>query len=54
MKIQFMTSVAVIAPEPSVSRKLYIEALGLPWPGKVTATCTAKTMKDASPSGSGR
>jgi hypothetical protein len=30
MKIQFMTSVAVIAPEPSVSRKLYIEALGLP------------------------
>jgi len=35
MEIQFMTSAAVIAPEPSVSRKLYIEALGLPlaWEG---------------------
>jgi catechol 2,3-dioxygenase-like lactoylglutathione lyase family enzyme len=34
MKIQFMTSVAVIAPEPRVSRKLYIEALGLPLAGE--------------------
>jgi len=34
MEIQFMTSVAVIAPEPNVSRKLYTEALGLPLAGE--------------------
>jgi catechol 2,3-dioxygenase-like lactoylglutathione lyase family enzyme len=30
MKIEFLTSVAVIAPHPSTSRKLYVDALGLP------------------------
>lgn len=34
MEIQFMTSVAVIAPEPSDSRKLFVEALGLPLAGE--------------------
>jgi catechol 2,3-dioxygenase-like lactoylglutathione lyase family enzyme len=28
--VQFITSVAVITPNPSVSRKLYVDALGLP------------------------
>ena len=30
MNIEFVTSVAVISPEPDVSRRLYIDALGLP------------------------
>jgi catechol 2,3-dioxygenase-like lactoylglutathione lyase family enzyme len=30
MKIQFIASVAVIAPDPPTSRKLYVDALGLP------------------------
>ena len=30
MKIEFLTSVAVIAPHPATSRKLYVDALGLP------------------------
>lgn len=30
MEVQFITSVAVITPDPNVSRALYIEALGLP------------------------
>ncbi len=30
MEIQFVTSVAVIAPDPAASRALYVEALGLP------------------------
>jgi catechol 2,3-dioxygenase-like lactoylglutathione lyase family enzyme len=30
MKIEFLTSVAVIAPDPPASRKLYVDALGLP------------------------
>jgi catechol 2,3-dioxygenase-like lactoylglutathione lyase family enzyme len=30
MKIEFLASVAVIAPDPSASRKLYVDALGLP------------------------
>jgi catechol 2,3-dioxygenase-like lactoylglutathione lyase family enzyme len=30
MKIEFMSTVAVIAPDPPASRKLYVEALGLP------------------------
>jgi catechol 2,3-dioxygenase-like lactoylglutathione lyase family enzyme len=28
--VQFITSVAVITPDPSVSRRLYVDALGLP------------------------
>jgi catechol 2,3-dioxygenase-like lactoylglutathione lyase family enzyme len=30
MEILFVTSVAVIAPDPAASRKLYVDALGLP------------------------
>jgi catechol 2,3-dioxygenase-like lactoylglutathione lyase family enzyme len=30
MQIEFVASVAVIAPEPSESRRLYLDALGLP------------------------
>jgi catechol 2,3-dioxygenase-like lactoylglutathione lyase family enzyme len=30
MEIQFITSIAVIAPDPPTSRKLFIDALGLP------------------------
>jgi catechol 2,3-dioxygenase-like lactoylglutathione lyase family enzyme len=30
MKVEFLSSVAVIAPDPSASRKLYVDALGLP------------------------
>ena len=30
MNVQFITSVAVIAPDPPASRKLYVDALGLP------------------------
>src|ERR1019366_6087319 len=30
MDVQFITSVAVITPDPSVSRGLYVDALGLP------------------------
>ena len=30
MDIQFLATVAVIAPDPGISRKLYVDALGLP------------------------
>ena len=30
MDVQFIASIAVITPDPSVSRKLYVDALGLP------------------------
>src|SRR5437763_15738005 len=30
MDVQFITSVAVITPDPSVSRGLYVDPLGLP------------------------
>lgn len=30
MEIQFVTSVALIAPDPARSQRLYVEALGLP------------------------
>ncbi len=33
MKIEFLSTVAVIAPDPPASRKLYVEALGLPLDG---------------------
>jgi catechol 2,3-dioxygenase-like lactoylglutathione lyase family enzyme len=33
MEIEFITSVAVIAPDPPESRKLYVDALGLPLEG---------------------
>ena len=33
MDVQFIASIAVIAPDPSVSRRLYVDALGLPLMG---------------------
>ena len=30
MKIEFLSTVAVIAPDPPASRRLYVDALGLP------------------------
>ena len=33
MDIQFVASIAVIAPDPAESRKLYVDALGLPLEG---------------------
>jgi len=30
MNIEFLSTVAVIAPDPPASRKLYVETLGLP------------------------
>ena len=34
MKIDFLSTVAVIAPDPAHSRKLYVDALGLPLDGE--------------------
>jgi catechol 2,3-dioxygenase-like lactoylglutathione lyase family enzyme len=34
MNIEFLATVAVIAPDPISSRKLYVEALGLPMQGE--------------------
>ncbi len=33
MEIEFLTGVAVIAPDPLASRRLYVDALGLPLEG---------------------
>ena len=32
-KIEFLSSIAVIAPDPPASRKLYVDTLGLPLEG---------------------
>jgi catechol 2,3-dioxygenase-like lactoylglutathione lyase family enzyme len=34
MNIEFVATVAVIAPDPTVSRRLYIDAIGLPLEGE--------------------
>src|SRR5436190_24321982 len=34
MKVEFITGVAVVAPDPPASRKLYVDALGLPLEGE--------------------
>lgn len=34
MNIEFLSTVAVIAPDPAVSRELYVSALGLPLEGQ--------------------
>lgn len=33
MKIEFLSTIAVIAPDPPASRKLYVDTLGLPLEG---------------------
>lgn len=35
MKLEFLATVAMIAPEPATSRRLYVETLGLPLEGEV-------------------
>jgi hypothetical protein len=30
MEIEFLSTMAMIAPDPPISRKLYVDALGLP------------------------
>ena len=54
MDVQFITSVAVITSEPSVSRMLYVDALGLPLTAEGDGYLTAKGSTVASPSGSCR
>jgi catechol 2,3-dioxygenase-like lactoylglutathione lyase family enzyme len=34
MEVQFLSTVAVIAPDPPSSRRLYVDALGLPLAGE--------------------
>lgn len=34
MKLEFLATVAMIAPDPATSRKLYVETLGLPLQGE--------------------
>src|SRR3954471_9355634 len=34
MKVEFIASVAVVAPDPPAGRKLYVDALGLPLEGE--------------------
>jgi catechol 2,3-dioxygenase-like lactoylglutathione lyase family enzyme len=34
MKVEFIASIAVVAPDPPASRKLYVDALGLPLEGE--------------------
>jgi catechol 2,3-dioxygenase-like lactoylglutathione lyase family enzyme len=34
MKIEFLSTLAMIAPDPPTSRKLYVDALGLPLSGE--------------------
>lgn len=34
MNIEFLSTIAVIAPDPPASRRLYVDALGLPLEGK--------------------
>jgi catechol 2,3-dioxygenase-like lactoylglutathione lyase family enzyme len=36
MKIEFLSTIAVIAPEPPRSRQLYVETLGLPLSGETS------------------
>ena len=54
MNIEFLATVAVIAPDPINSRNLYVEALGLPLQGEGDGYTTASRSPAASRSGSGR
>ena len=54
MNIEFLSTVAVIAPDPPASRRLYVDALGLPLRAKGTTINTASASSAASRSASGR
>ena len=53
MDVQFIASIAVIAPDPSVSRRFYVDALGLPLMGRKMTICTVKTSTVVRASASG-
>ena len=53
MDVQFIASIAAIARDPSVSRTLYVDALGLPLMGSKMTICTVKTSAVARASASG-
>ena len=54
MDIEFIATVSVISADPPESRKLYVEALGLPLrAGKAASTSTARRSKEPSTSRSG-
>ena len=54
MNIEFLSTVALIAPDPAESRELFVGALGLPLEGQGTAITTANGSPVASRSESGR
>ena len=53
MDVQFITSVAVITPNPAVSRRLYLDAVGLPLTAEADGYRAAKTSTAARASASG-
>ena len=52
MNIEFLSTVALITPDPPASRTLYLDTLGLPLAGMSTSTASRSPV--ASPSVSGR
>jgi hypothetical protein len=54
VNIEFLSTVAVIAPDPSASRELFVDALGLPSKAAARAITTPNRSRVASPSASGR
>ena len=56
MKIEFVSAMTVITPDPPTSRKLYLDALGLPLEGAEPAptTSTPRASRAPSTSASGR
>jgi hypothetical protein len=44
MNIEFLATVAVIAPDPMSSRSLYVEALGLPLQGEGDGYCHSEQI----------
>jgi hypothetical protein len=54
MNIEFLSTVAVIAPDPSASKRLYVNALGLPLEGGEGGYQHSEQIAGSSPSASGR
>ncbi len=54
MNIEFLATVAVIAPDPTESRKLYVEALGLPLQGESDGYHHSEQIAGCKSFGSGR
>src|SRR4051794_5153713 len=52
MKIEFLATVSVIAPDPPASRHLYVEALALPLSGDAPdGYCSTETLPGTKPFG---